>query len=92
MGAGQTKQKQLDQYGQLLSQQEKIAISASFQAIAGSPEVNFFQEDQLQVLHDYCTISAFILYSERYLVGLTVRMHVHQLGLDEDQNLCASCV
>ena len=49
MGAGQTKQKQLDQYGQLLSPQEKIAISASFQAIAGSTEVNFFQEEQLQV-------------------------------------------
>ena len=50
MGAGQTRQKQLDQYGQLLSPQEKIAISASFQAIAGSTEVNFFQEEQLQVI------------------------------------------
>ena len=49
MGGGQTKQKQLDQYGQLLSPQEKMAISASFQAVAGSPEVNFFQEEQLQV-------------------------------------------
>ena len=49
MGSGQTKEKQLDQYGQLLSPQEKLAISTSFQAITGSPEVNFFQEAQLQV-------------------------------------------
>ena len=49
MGSGQTKEKQLDQYGQMLSPQEKLAVSASFQTIAGSPEVNFFQEAQLQV-------------------------------------------
>lgn len=49
MGGGQTKEKQLDRFGQLLSTQEKIAISASFQAIAGSREVNFFVESQLQV-------------------------------------------
>ena len=49
MGGGQTKEKQLDRFGQLLSAQEKIAISTSFQAIAGSSEVNFFVESQLQV-------------------------------------------
>ena len=49
MGAGQTKEKQLDRFGQLLSAQEKLAVSSSFQAIAGSSEVNFFVESQLQV-------------------------------------------
>ena len=49
MGAGQTKEKQLDRFGQLLSAQEKVAVSSSFQAIAGSSEVNFFVESQLQV-------------------------------------------
>lgn len=51
MGSGQTKQKQLDQYGQLLSPQEKCAISSSFQSIASSQELQFFQEAQLQVLN-----------------------------------------
>ena len=49
MGAGQTKEKQLDRFGQLLSAQEKLAVSSSFQAIAGTNEVNFFIESQLQV-------------------------------------------
>lgn len=49
MGAGQTKEKQLDRFGQLLSAQEKLAVSSSFQAIAGTSEVNFFIESQLQV-------------------------------------------
>ena len=60
MGSGQTKQKQLDQYGQLLSPQEKLAISTSFQAITGSPEVNFFQEAQLQVSEGVPEYSSYV--------------------------------
>lgn len=67
MGAGQTKEKQLDRFGQLLSAEEKVAVSSSFQAIAGTSEVNFFIESQLQV-----GILCIEVYSEimlRYLIA-----------------------
>ena len=62
MGGSGSKKSQLDRFGQLLSVQEKEALSSCFAAVAGSPDAESFGEDKLQVradnlpdAHDQCS-------------------------------------
>lgn len=49
MGAGNSKEAQLDKFGHLFSAQEKKCLSKTFHIIAGYEEATFFSRDEFQV-------------------------------------------
>lgn len=49
MGGGNSKEAQLEKYGQLLSSSERKALESTFHQIAGSPDVSAITEKQITV-------------------------------------------
>ena len=49
MGGGNSKDAELDRYGQLFSEQEKKCLKTTFHAIAGYQEATFFSQAEFQV-------------------------------------------